>query len=90
MISKSLALTADHFHYGTCVRTVGPRGGVKTQIIKCRRNGSTQTWKYDQNRFRVPIKRGLYEYGEITQDNAGSFHAASDCPLNIAESVTVE
>ncbi len=29
-------------------------------------NGTPKTWKRDQSRIKVPIKRGLYEYGEVT------------------------
>lgn len=33
---------------------------------KVRRNGKTQTWKRDTNKFRIPVKVGLTTYGEIT------------------------
>lgn len=29
-------------------------------------NGRVQTWKRDENRIRIPIKHGLYRYGQIT------------------------
>lgn len=29
-------------------------------------NGQVKTWKRDKARIRVPLKRGLYEYGELT------------------------
>lgn len=29
-------------------------------------NGSVKTWKTDPNRIRIPLKRGLREYGELT------------------------
>ena len=28
--------------------------------------GSVKTWKRDPNRIRIPLKRGLYETGELT------------------------
>ncbi len=87
MITKEQALTANFFHYCgrvTCFSRVGPRGGVTTVITVCRRNGATQTWKKDVTRFRVPVKSGLYSYGEITQNNAGDWHTAEDCPLPTA------
>lgn len=34
-----------------------------------RRNGKTQLWKTRPDDFRIPVKRGLYEYGEITPHN---------------------
>lgn len=38
-----------------------------------RRNGATKTWKTRPNEFRIPIKRGLREYGYIDQRNASEF-----------------
>ena len=35
--------------------------------------GKVKTWKKDPNRIRVPIKRGLYDHYEITQDNLDMF-----------------
>lgn len=63
-----------------CQRIVGPRGGVKEKIVKCRPSGRCQTWKRDQARFRLPVKHGMYESGEITDRNAQYFHLATDCP----------
>ena len=60
MISKLDALTQDVFHDNLC-RT-------------WRRNGQTKTWKRDTNRFRVPVKYGLYRYGAVTDDNAYLVH----------------
>lgn len=37
-----------------------------------RRNGKTVTWKRDPDRFRIPIKLGLRNYGQIDQDNLQS------------------
>lgn len=60
MITKLDALTVDVFHDEAC---------------RCwRRNGQTRTWKRDTERFYVPVKYGLYTYGNITQTNAGSVH----------------
>lgn len=33
---------------------------------RARRNGRTQTWKRDPGKFRIPIKMGLRNYGELT------------------------
>jgi len=65
-----------------CTRVVGPKGGVKENITRVRASGQCQTWKRDTNRFRLPIKYGLYESWAINQDNCGDFHLASECPLN--------
>ena len=84
MITKEQALTAKEFHFTgkhECLRIEGPRGGLTLRQTVCRRSGQTQTWKRDTARFRVPVKYGLYESGEITQDNAQDWHAAGDCPL---------
>ena len=29
-------------------------------------NGEPKTWKRDLNRIKVPLKHGLYHYGELT------------------------
>jgi hypothetical protein len=38
-----------------------------------RRNGKTKLWKTRPHDFQIPVKRGLKEYGYITQDNYMSF-----------------
>jgi hypothetical protein len=84
MVTKEQAMTERYFHYTgrhDCAKHVGPRGGVTYKIVEVRRSGATQTWKRDTNRFRVPVKYGMYESGEITQDNCGDFHLASECPI---------
>lgn len=85
MVTKEQAITARHFHYigkHDCSKTVGPRGGITTRITEVRASGKCQTWKRDPLRFRLPIKYGLYESWEITQDNAADFHIESECPLD--------
>ena len=85
MVTKEQALTVNEFHYcgkTTCHSKIGLRYGKKIVQTICHRNGKTQTWKRDASRFRVPVKYGLYTYGEITQDNAADWHTAEDCPLN--------
>jgi hypothetical protein len=32
-------------------------------------NGKVQTWKTRPNEVRVPVKRGMYEYGYITESD---------------------
>ena len=82
MITKAEAMDANEFHFGECTKTVGPHGGVKIKQIRCRRSGRTQTWVTRPADFRVPVKYGLYESGEVTHTNATQWHAASACPLN--------
>lgn len=84
MITKKQALTANEFHYGECKRTFGPRGGITEYVERWRRNGKTQTWKRDPERFRIPIKFGLYAYSAIHNESsdATQWHTSEDCPLN--------
>ena len=81
MLTIQQAITEQEFHAGTCKRTIGPRGGVTTSQEIWRRNGKTKLWKTRPNDFRVPVKYGLYVYGQIHNRDASVFHAASDCPL---------
>ena len=81
-MTKDEALTTDRFHYGECVKTVGPRGGVTITREEWRRNGKSVTWKGDSGRFRVTIKYGMRTYDSVNEFNVENFHAASDCPLD--------
>ena len=81
MITRDQALTAQHFHYGDCQKIVGPRGGVQFKVERWRRNGRTQTWKTRPDDFRIPVKFGVKDYGQITSAYADRFHVASDCPV---------
>ena len=40
---------------------------------KCRVNGKPQTWKTRPNEVKVPVKRGLYDFGYITHRNLDRF-----------------
>jgi len=60
MITKHEALTADLFHDDQC--------------RKWRRNGATQTWKTRPRDFRVPVKHGMYIYGQIWHHDAMLIH----------------
>lgn len=79
MISQDQADTANVFHVDKpvaarrCDSVRGPE--------RWRRNGKTQRWKRDPLRFRIPIKHGMYDYGEITQEEANLFHTGADCPF---------
>lgn len=39
-----------------------------------RRNGKTKTWKRSSERFQVPVKSGLYEYGYINEQNINQYN----------------
>ena len=79
-MTKDEALATDRFHYGECVKAVGPRGGVTITREEWRRNGQNKLWK--DGSFRIPIKYGMRGYDYIDRLSVESFHAASDCPLD--------
>lgn len=81
MVTKEQAQEHTHFHEEGCTLTRGPRGGVKTSVRFWRANGACKTWKTQPNRFCVPIKRGLKDFGYLTQDNMQHFHTESECPV---------
>lgn len=64
-----------------CFKLVGPKGGETTHIVRVRVNGKCITWKSRPEAFRVPIKCGLYEFGEINERNAHCFHLTEECPF---------
>jgi hypothetical protein len=80
MLTKEQALTSRSFHYGSCRFEVGPRGGIRVKIEERRRNGATQTWKTRPEEWRVPVKYGMYTYGEITHWDAANWHVPEECP----------
>lgn len=82
MLTKQDVLTSQEFHYGTCKRIVGPRGGVTIVCERWRANGRVKTWKSRPDDYSLPVKHGMRTYGTITPRNASSMHAAKDCPLN--------
>ncbi len=49
-----------------------------------RRSGMTKTWKTRPGEFRIPVKFGLYQSGEITHETQdqwhdGSWESCQDC-----------
>ncbi len=85
MITKQQAMDLQHgeeLHYtgnGSCHIIVGPRGGETEKIVHVRVSGMCQTWKRDTERFRLPVKYGLYESSEVNQSNAALFHLPDEC-----------
>ena len=66
-----------------CKMIKGPRGGITIKQTRVRVSGKCQIWKTRPGEFRVPVKHGLYESGEITHRNQDSFHTVPDCPLEV-------
>lgn len=82
MITKDQAITERYFHFThptLCVVHTGPRGGKTCKIEIWRANGKCKTWKTRPDEFSLPLKRGMYEYSYLTNENAENFHLASDC-----------
>lgn len=80
-MTRDEALNNSDFHYGNCTRSTGPRGGVKEHVIAVRRTGQNKTWKTRPEDFRVPVKHGMYDSGEIVPSNLAEFHLPAQCPL---------
>lgn len=83
------------FHAGQCSITYGTTGRARPTVHSeiWRRNGAVQTWKRDPARFRLPIKHGLYAYGDITESDLTDYapvnrrmHAANVCAALAEES----
>jgi hypothetical protein len=52
-------------------------------------NGQVKTWKKDESRIQVPLKRGLKSYGYLTESNLHLFHLGWDCPLTQGRRLTL-
>ena len=50
--------------------------------LRVRVNGEVKTWKRNSERIRVPLKHGLYEYGELTN---GTYEGANGFTLNLKD-----
>jgi hypothetical protein len=48
--------------------------------MRCRVNGKVQTWKTRPNEVKIPYKRGLYEYGYITERDLSDFTLTEPAP----------
>ena len=90
MITHEQAMNADFFHANGCTFTAGPRGGSHLHVEMWRRNGRTQTWKREPDRFRIPIKHGMYAYGSIVNWNADLFHTPDECPALREEAAHID
>lgn len=83
MVKPLSIAQAKGLKYGQTVRMIGwyDSDGSPSQ---CRVSGKVQTWKTRPDDFRVPIKRGLYENGEIVPSNIGTF--TLDYPKSVPKS----
>jgi hypothetical protein len=94
MITKEMAIKlgerqCDEIHLNGCTCTMGPRGGIKVNIERWRPSGRCKTWKRNPERFKLPIKHGLYTNYYITEKNCDLYHLAEDCPA-LKEKLTME
>lgn len=68
-ITKDQAMTARNFEHVTEKNKDGTP-------LRVRRNGKTKTWKTRPDEFSIPVKHGLYTYGQITHETAAVWRAA--------------
>ena len=61
------AMTANNFEH------VGTKNADGTPM-RCRRNGKTKTWKRNPERFRIPVKYGLYGYFYLDSEYMATGH----------------
>lgn len=83
-LTKEQAEAQPHdLHYTgrhACGYSIGPKGGEGFTITQARANGKCKTWKRDPQRWQLPVKHGLYDYGYATNTDAQHWHRAEDCP----------
>lgn len=63
-VNAETAMTASRFYH----RKLKYKGTDRP--IEVRRMGNTKRWKRDPERFRVPVKYGMYDSFYIDNDNA--------------------
>ena len=52
---------------------------ARGECMRWRVNGQVQTWKRSPERVRVPLKHGLYDYGQLTENELQLVHREQDC-----------
>ena len=72
MITKQIAETLRH---GVILHHVSQKNADGTPK-RVRVSGKCKTWKTRPEEFRLPVKHGLYDNGEIAQWNAAQFVVA--------------
>lgn len=69
-------MTFDEFiNAGSHIQVIGN----KNTVVNVKVNGSVQTWKRTPGKGRMPIKYGMYEYGEIMFFDGK--HSSGPCPV---------
>ena len=56
---------AKKLDYGDVLHATSDKNADGTPV-RFRVNGKPKTWKRDHTRIKVPLKHGLYDYGELT------------------------
>lgn len=69
-VNRDNAITANNFEHVTLKNK-------DKSPLRTRRNGATQTWKRSPEKFRIPVKYGLYEYYNITEQNCNEWIVTS-------------
>jgi hypothetical protein len=64
VVNVRTAMTAHYFYHRTATYKDG------RTPIQVRRNGSTKRWVRQPEKFRIPVKYGMYEFFYITDENA--------------------
>lgn len=68
-IEQATEKFGEHYRHRMFHHTFLKMADKKTPV-RCRRNGTTKTWKRDKNRFEIPVKIGLKGFSYITNENA--------------------
>ena len=63
---------------GQTIYTINYKNADGT-LQRFRVNGKVKTWKRSPDRVQVPIKRGLYEYGYLDENNLWEFTLNEEC-----------
>ena len=71
---------AKQLNYGDMLHHINLTNSDGTPL-RLRVNGKPKTWKRNPDRIKVPLKHGLYEYGELTN---GTFEG-NQFTLNLDE-----
>lgn len=66
-VTKENQVESTMFYHGILKDSIGG-------FQRFRRNGKTRVWKSRPTEFRIPIKRGLYQYGFIDHTNCNNFY----------------
>ena len=73
MITKTQALELKH---GKILHHVKLKNSDGKTPLRCRVNGSVQTWKTKPEEFKLPVKHGLRDCFYITNSNAAEWEVA--------------